>query len=99
VVGFPRKTQPETFTIIPLMGEDIRAFPRTAAQSIEIVVNGEQTQVLPELNLHELLGVLGIEGDRVAIELNRQIVSRRDWIATRIAPGAQVEIVQFVGGG
>jgi len=51
------------------------------------------------LNVASLLTALGIEGDRVAVELNRTIVPKREWSATPVAAGASLEIVQFVGGG
>jgi len=35
----------------------------------------------------------------VAVELNRAIVRQAHWAETEVPPGAEVEIVQFVGGG
>ncbi len=64
-----------------------------------IVVNGEQRTVQDCANLLELLAALGIEADRVAVELNRQIVRKTAWTITPVASGANLEIVQFVGGG
>jgi thiamine biosynthesis protein ThiS len=64
-----------------------------------IRVNGEVRQVRQELTIHQLLSELQLPVDRVAVELDKRIVSKRDWAATRLAPGAQLEIVQFVGGG
>jgi thiamine biosynthesis protein ThiS len=37
--------------------------------------------------------------DRVAIELNREIVPRDRWAQTRLNDGDELEIVHFVGGG
>ncbi len=68
-------------------------------EQIDIVVNGESRQVPGGLNLVELLGWLQVVPDRVAVELDRQIVRKPDWPGTSIAAGAQLEIVQFVGGG
>ena len=42
---------------------------------------------------------LGMKADRVAVELNRQIVSRGDWASTFLREGDRLEIVHFVGGG
>ena len=39
------------------------------------------------------------KGDRVAVELDRSIVPRGRWTATKISAGASVEVVHFVGGG
>ncbi len=66
---------------------------------IEIVVNGARRSVPAGLTVVALLGELGVEGGRVAVELNREIVRKEAWAATRIEAGAEVEIVQFVGGG
>jgi thiamine biosynthesis protein ThiS len=46
-----------------------------------------------------LLAWLGVAGERVAVELNRAIVRKRDWESTVVPDGSQVEIVEFVGGG
>ena len=68
-------------------------------EDIQIVINGVQRSVPSDLTLTELLNFLEIVGDRVAIELNGCIVKKHDWAATSIGSGANLEIVQFVGGG
>ena len=68
-------------------------------EKIEIVLNGETTQVPGGLTLLGLLRVLSIDPARVAVELNRSIVRKPDWETMQVGPGAQVEVVQFVGGG
>ena len=40
-----------------------------------------------------------MKGDRVAVELNREIVSRAQWAETSLKDGDRLEIVHFVGGG
>ena len=70
-----------------------------AQQQIEICVNGERKIVDRDLTLHGLLEELGIRPDRVAIELNKRIVSKNAWTSTSVEADAQIEIVQFVGGG
>ena len=49
--------------------------------------------------LAALVEQLGMKSDRVAIELNRDIVARDRWPATLLAEGDRLEIVHFVGGG
>ena len=68
-------------------------------KDIQIVVNGQVRNVPEGLTLTHLLLWLDIAGDRVAVELNRNIVRRSDWDTTVVGPGATLEIVQFVGGG
>ncbi len=62
-------------------------------------INGESRSIPPVTSLGELLAYLKIEQDRIAVEVNRRIVRRKDWEATSIKEMDRVEIVQFVGGG
>jgi thiamine biosynthesis protein ThiS len=71
----------------------------TETDQIAIVVNGVTRNVPGGLSLIELLGHLGIEPDRIAIELDGGIVRKPAWAATSVESGAKLEIVQFVGGG
>ena len=66
---------------------------------MEIVINGESKQLSAPLSVAELLDVLELKGDRIAVELNRQIVRRENWSAARLNDQDRLEIVQFVGGG
>lgn len=67
---------------------------------VELRINGELKTVPPDLSsITELLEWLGIKSDRVAVELNKQLVRKRDWHQTAVPGGSQVEIVEFVGGG
>jgi thiamine biosynthesis protein ThiS len=68
-------------------------------EQIEIVVNGEGRRVPGGLNVSDLLGWLEVVPDRVAVELDRRIVRKADWPETPVSAGAELEIVQFVGGG
>jgi len=40
-----------------------------------------------------------MKSDRVAVELNREIVPRDLWAVTSLHDGDRLEIVHFVGGG
>jgi sulfur carrier protein len=66
--------------------------------SMKLTINGE-----PQLSSAETLGALvaglGMKPDRVAIELNREIVPREQWPQTPLHDGDRLEIVHFVGGG
>ncbi len=65
---------------------------------MNLVINGE-SQSLPASTLSALIDHLGMKADRVAIELNREIVPRDLWAQTELHDGDRLEIVQFVGGG
>jgi sulfur carrier protein len=73
--------------------------PNTSVETIEIVVNGEQNIIPDGLTVLALLSHLGVQGERVAVELNHSIVRRDRWEHVPVTSGAQLEIVQFVGGG
>jgi sulfur carrier protein len=68
-------------------------------QPVEIFVNGERLQVPSGCSVAEMLEHLKISSDRVAVELNKTLVRKRDWAATSVSGGAHVEVVEFVGGG
>ena len=46
-----------------------------------------------------LLEEVGLAGKKIAVELNREIITRSSYDATVIKSGDNIEIVQFVGGG
>ena len=52
-----------------------------------------------EFTLAALVEALDMKSDRVAVELNRDIVSRERWPQTLLKDGDRLEIVHFVGGG
>ena len=66
---------------------------------IDIVVNGEPRAASEGQTILDLLHQLELDPARVAVELDRRIVKQPLWAATSLSAGAQIEIVQFVGGG
>lgn len=66
---------------------------------MDVVVNGERQEVPPDQSVSSLLKWLQIPSDRVAVELNKKLVRKRDWDQTVVPHASQVEIVEFVGGG
>lgn len=70
-----------------------------SAEAVAITVNGEPRTIPHGLFVSDLLRFLDIAPERVAVELNRSIVRQPAWDSTPVEPGAQIEIVQFVGGG
>ncbi|MEW5838511.1 MAG: sulfur carrier protein ThiS [Pseudomonadota bacterium] len=66
---------------------------------MNIVLNGE-TYTLPETaHLSDLLAQLGLSGQRLAIELNGDIVPRSQHDSTLLKDGDRVEVVRAIGGG
>lgn len=66
---------------------------------MRIEVNGQGHDVPDQMTLSELVKHLELDRERLAIELNREVVRRGEWSTTVLAEGARVEIVHFVGGG
>jgi sulfur carrier protein len=66
---------------------------------MRLLINGEEKAFADALNLAQLIEQLGMKGDRVAVELNREIVSRAQWQETSLKDSDELEIVHFVGGG
>jgi sulfur carrier protein len=64
-----------------------------------ITINGEERQIEDGLKVSDLLALLDLKAERLAIELNRKIIRRANWPITPLADGDKIEIVQFVGGG
>ncbi len=65
---------------------------------MRLVINAEERE-LAVSTLESLIAGLGMQADRVAVELNREIVPRARWSATTLQEGDRLEIVHFVGGG
>lgn len=69
------------------------------SKAMNIIINGEPQSFADGLTLDRLVEQLGMKADRVAVELNRQIVARSEWPEKSLRDGDQLEIVHFVGGG
>jgi sulfur carrier protein len=66
---------------------------------MKLQINGEEREFNGPLTLAALVEILGMKADRVAVELNRDIVPRDRWADTLLNEGDKLEIVHFVGGG
>jgi thiamine biosynthesis protein ThiS len=66
---------------------------------MQLQINGDAREFPDGLNISGLVAQLGMKPDRVAVELNLEIVPRSSWEATVLKSGDKLEIVHFVGGG
>ena len=62
-------------------------------------LNGETREFTDGLTIAALVTHLGMKPDRVAVELNLEIVQRANWQTTTLKDGDKLEVVHFVGGG
>jgi thiamine biosynthesis protein ThiS len=66
---------------------------------MKLTINGEDREFTMNLSVVSLLAELGLKPDRVALELNRDLLPRDRWDTTPLSDGDKLEIVHFVGGG
>lgn len=66
---------------------------------MELIINGEKRRFDGPMRVDELIGALGLEPRKIAIERNLEIVPKSRFGATMLADGDRLEIVHFVGGG
>jgi thiamine biosynthesis protein ThiS len=64
-----------------------------------VIVNGQGKECPDGTSLAQFIEHLQLKGDRVAVELNREIAARNRWAETPLREGDRLEIVLFVGGG
>lgn len=66
---------------------------------VEAIVNGEARSLRDGTTISDLISEIGLAGRRVAVEINRNVVSRSEYPTRALVEGDHVEIVHFVGGG
>jgi sulfur carrier protein len=66
---------------------------------IRLTINGAERRFAPPLTVRSLVGAMGMDGKRIAIERNGQIVPRSRYDETTLADGDRLEVVVAVGGG
>ncbi|MDX1433971.1 MAG: sulfur carrier protein ThiS [Gammaproteobacteria bacterium] len=66
---------------------------------MNVVVNGELRRIDESITLVGLIHQLELEGKRLAIEVNEEVVPRSEHARYRLREGDKVEIVQAIGGG
>tara|TARA_B100000674_G_C37020404_1_gene549606 strand:+ start:59 stop:277 length:219 start_codon:yes stop_codon:yes gene_type:complete len=66
---------------------------------IKITVNGKQMLVIPKISLKSLIAKLKIPINKIAIELNKEIIDKTRINRIQLQNGDKIEIVHFIGGG
>jgi thiazole synthase len=66
---------------------------------MRLTINGEVRAFGAPLTVAELLGQLGLDARKIALERNLEIVPRSSYGAVRLGEGDRLEIVHFIGGG
>jgi sulfur carrier protein len=66
---------------------------------MQILLNGEETVIQDKASVAELLRILGFEDQRVAVEVNQEVIPRAEHISFILSANDKVEIIHAVGGG
>jgi thiamine biosynthesis protein ThiS len=66
---------------------------------LKIVVNGEEREIDEGATVAELVRQFALAPERIAVEINREVVRRARWSEMKLSAGDRVEVVHFVGGG
>ena len=72
------------------------------ASPLTLQINGQHRSfedLSSPATLKTVVLALALKGDRVAVELNGQIISRESWEQVQVSNADRLEIVHFVGGG
>jgi len=65
----------------------------------KIQLNGDPFEINDGTNLNELLNKLKIQKNKIAIEVNGEIIERSKYLKLILNKDDKVEIVHFIGGG
>jgi len=66
---------------------------------LSILLNGASRVCTDQATVADLVRDLALEGKRIAVERNGEIVPKSRHAETRLAPGDRIEVVRAVGGG
>lgn len=66
---------------------------------MQILLNGEPQELASDSTIRTLLENSGLLGQRLAVELNQEIVPKSEHATTYLKAGDRVEIVHAIGGG
>ncbi len=66
---------------------------------MQIQVNGEMRAAETGATVADLLRQLDVRAERVAVELNLEVLDRQEFGRRELREGDRVEILNFIGGG
>jgi thiamine biosynthesis protein ThiS len=66
---------------------------------MQITLNGEKINISDKMTIANLLTEFALSAQKVAVELNQEIIPIEDYKLTILKENDYIEIVEFVGGG
>ncbi len=78
---------------------DTGTHERSSEAVLQLTVNGESRSIADGARVADLVSDLKLDGRKIAVERNLEIVPRSQYAGTALQDGDRIEIVAFVGGG
>jgi sulfur carrier protein len=66
---------------------------------LDVIVNGESRTLTEPVSVSQLIQDMDLQGKRIAIEINGEIVPTSQHASVQLSNGDNVEIVGAIGGG
>jgi sulfur carrier protein len=66
---------------------------------IQITLNDQMVEIKPEETIFSIIEKFSFSEEKIAIELDGEIIPKSEFSLTRLKSGSIVEVVEFVGGG
>jgi len=85
--------------VIGSWGREVEKTRSDAFKGMNLIVNGDEEYFEDVRSVSDLLDQLSYEPERVAVEVDREVVSGEAYDEYVLESGDEVEIVTFVGGG
>jgi len=76
-----------------------RSIQHEEKDEMKIIVNGQAKNISEGIVLSSLLDDLKIDRERIAVEINLEIIKKDRYDSLKLVEGDRIEILQFVGGG
>ena len=85
---------------LPHYGPKRASIAEGSSLAMQVMLNGSPHRFdPPPSTVAELVRALNLEGKRIAVEMNGEIVPKSRYAQTRVAAGDRLEVVAAVGGG
>ena len=68
-------------------------------KKIKIILNGKSRSLQKTISIYDLMRSLKLSTDKVAIELNKEIINKKKIKQIYLKNKDKIEIVHFIGGG
>ena len=64
-----------------------------------MTLNGEYVKITEKQSIYDFLCEMGFKADRIAVELNMEIIPREKFKEINVSEADTMEVVTFMGGG